>query len=147
MTTPRKELLQQGTALRCEDAAEDIHPMIQVRQPEHIEHTARGPSARIPGAKHQAADARVHDCCRTHCTRLERYIQGRVSQTIAAQRASTGSQSFNLGMGGRVVRGDGSIRARSNNLAFPDQHCTHGDFPAGLSSACPIQGALHEIEI
>src|ERR1700683_4918834 len=66
-----KKLLEPRGALCGENAPKNVHPMIELRQHEHIDDASGSAGTRIPSAKYQPTNARMDEGCRTHDARLQ----------------------------------------------------------------------------
>ena len=79
------------------------------RQRKHVDDASRRASARIPRAKHQSPNARMNNSRGTHRARLQRHIERRVGQPIAAECLTAGAQRLDLRVRSWIVRGNRAL--------------------------------------
>lgn len=121
--------------------------MIQGRMLYDIEHTARRSGSRIGRRKNQAPDARVDHRARAHRAGLQRDVQGRIEQAVAAQRVRARPQRNHLSMRGGIALADRTIPALGNDRPGMDQDGTDRHFTGGFRLAGQFQGTAHEHDV
>ncbi len=106
---------------------------------QQVHRTSSGPSARVGRRKHQPPYPRVDHRTSAHRTRLKRYIQRGVGQSIVGTSLSRCAQDSNLCVRSRVMLADGGIMRGRETMPFRvHQYSAHGHFahlgcPLGMS--------------
>ena len=114
-----KNSLQQPRALLHQHAAEHVDAVIEARQREHVGDAAGTAGARIPGPEHQPAHARVHQGGGAHHARLERHVERRIAEAVAAAQLAGRAQHTHFGVRGRVVAGDRRVAGGGDDRHRP----------------------------
>jgi len=90
-----------------------------------VQHRTGGAGLGIGGAEHHAGQARVQHRAAAHRARLERDVQRAAVEAVVTQALRRGAQGDDLGVCARIVRGDGRIAPRGDQLAVLDHDSPH----------------------
>ena len=142
-----KKILQQGSALICQQAALHCRLVVQARLRKQVDHRASGAGFGVGRAEHDTVKPRVQNSAAAHGAGLQRHEQRAAVQPVVAQRLAGRAQSGDLGMGRGVVPANGRVAAGCDDPAIfhqdrADRHLARAQSVPGLG-----QRELHEINV
>jgi hypothetical protein len=121
---PLPEFLEKGPqpfhAFGGQQTLDDFHAVVQQIGVGDAELASHRTDAQIARPKDQPPNACVHDGAGAHRTGLHRNVERAAVQTPIFDTFGGGTQRDDLGVGGGVVRLDGTIAAFSQNLIVPN---------------------------
>ena len=134
-------------AIRSQNAALDLDPVIQLAMIEHPQSRAARARLGIARAKDQASHARVHNGSGAHGARLNCNIQVGSLQPVVAQFPSGSPQRQDFRMRGGIVQMDGPVVCAGYHPSVLYHHSPHRDFPLARAPLRLVQRQAHEVHV
>src|SRR3954468_9155958 len=99
---PLEERAEQRRGLLLEDAADDLHPMVEPGVANGVPHGAGGARLGVPGTEDEAGDAGQHEGSGAHRARFEGDDEGAPVEAPRPERVARSPEGEDLGVPGRV---------------------------------------------
>jgi hypothetical protein len=144
LTTALKERLQHFGASACENAAPDLHSVVQLRMIQHLHHGPNCASLGIVRAVNQALDAGVGQSPGTHCARFNCSKELAVGQSVITHGGTSITQRHNLSMRRGIAVADVAIPSLACDAPVTYHDCTHWNFARFQSALGATQSFLHK---
>ncbi len=110
-----KEGLNDGRAVRGEDASGDFYLMVEARVGEDFEAGAHGAGFGIFSAVDETRDTSLDDGARAHATGLDGDVERGISKAVVAKTAGGFAKDDDFGVSGGVAIADGAVAASCMN--------------------------------
>ncbi len=121
--------------------------MVQARLGEQVEHAARRTGLRITRTEYHARDAGMEHGTHAHHAGFQRDEKLAAYQPIVTEMLRRVAQRGDLGMGGRIMPGDGRIAAPSDDLAVLHHHRPDGHLARLCRLPCQIERYSHKAPV
>jgi hypothetical protein len=118
--------------------------MVQLRMIQHLHDRVDRTRFGVVCAKHQATNACVHQCSRTHRARFNCSKELAVSQAMVTNDRTSLAKGYHLRVRGGIVAGEILVPSTSDNGAIENNYRADWDFSGLQSSLCGAQGFFHE---
>lgn len=139
---PFEEAPQLRGALLGTDPRVHLHPMVQTRFAENVEHRTGGPGLLVPGAEDHHGDPRLVDRPGAHRAGLQIHRQSAALQPPGAQPLCRTAQGGDLRMTGRVGLALSGVETLADHLAGgSDDDGAHRHVPGGRGRLRQLQAA------
>ncbi len=147
LTARSEERLDDGGAVRGEDAWGDFNLMVEARVGKDLEAGAHGAAFGIVGTVDEARDAGLDDGARAHAAGFDGDIERRVCKAVVSEKAGGFAQRDDFGVRGGIAIADRAIASTGEDFAVMDKHGPDGDF-AGCGCGTSLRESfLHELDI
>jgi hypothetical protein len=143
-----EKLLHKGRAPIGLDASGDFEAVIKQIAIAKMKNGLDGSVSRIMRPKDETPDTGVNDGSSTHYAWLDRRIESGINQPVVADIGRRRSQSKYLGVGGRVIPGDRTIRRLCKEFtARSNEASSHRHFLPGISIKGLFNRDIHPLLI
>jgi hypothetical protein len=143
LTAISEEGLQQLRATSRQNAAPNLHAVIQLRMIHNLYHRVYGPGLRIIRPVDQPLNACVHQRTRAHGARLNCSKELTVHQAMVADGGAGRAQCHNLCVRRWVGVGDVVVCSAADYPVFTHHHGSYWNFASFQGALCRPQSLLH----